>query len=389
MLPDTADTPPRSSVIYLDSCATTQVDPEVAQLVFDVMTSSYGNAGSRTHVYGQHAADLVTQARRQIAQAITAQPDEVLFTSGATEADNLAILGSAHRAAESGRRHIISTAVEHKAVLEPLQSLAARGFEVDLVAPDSSGRVQVEQITNKLRPETALVSVMHVNNETGVVQPILDLAQALEGHPAYLHVDAAQGFGKRNADLQSPRIDMISLSGHKVFAPQGIGALITRRRGFRRPDLQPLVHGGGQERGLRAGTLPVALIAGFGLAAFKADTEAANRAETCLKFRQQVLNGLAPLQPVLHGDQEHVLPHVINFSIPGADSEAVMLVWRELVAVSNGSACTSASYKPSHVLTAMGLPPEQVDGAIRMSWTHDTQPVDFHALVEAVLRLRG
>ena len=252
--------------VYLDCAATTPIDPRVRDVVLHYMDVEFGNAGSRTHIFGQEAAKGVQTAREQVAAVADARPEEVIFTSGATEANNLAILGLAEYGEKEGKRHIISTQIEHKAVLEPLQRLADRGFQVDLVAPSPDGYVSAEEIEKRLRSDTLLVSVMHVNNETGVIQPINDIAHLLNGHSAIFHVDAAQGFGKDIERLQNQRIDLLSASAHKLYAPKGIGALIARNHNSVRRKLSPLFVGGGQERGLRPGTLPVHLIAGFGSA---------------------------------------------------------------------------------------------------------------------------
>ncbi|MEV6631578.1 cysteine desulfurase DndA [Actinoplanes sp. NPDC051470] len=371
--------------VYLDANATTPVDKRVADLVMGYLTEEFGNAGSRTHEIGHAAQTAVARARRQVAQVVDSADDEVIFTSGATEANNIALLGLAPEGERSDRRHIVSTAIEHKAVLGPLERLAGSGFEIDLVKPDRFGRVSAEEIASKVRPDTLVVSMMAVNNETGVIQPLSELCGLLADQSAYLHVDAAQAFGKLLPELRHERIDLISISGHKIFAPKGIGALVTRRRGFRRPPLTPLLVGGGQERGLRPGTLPVALIAGLGLASELAVAEHAERRASCAAFRGEVLRGLAPLDPVIHGEPAHTMPHVVNLSLPGLDSEAVMVAWRGLLAVSNGSACTSASYDPSHVLSAMELPDDEIRSALRLSWTHLTEPVDW---TEAATRLR-
>jgi cysteine desulfurase len=280
----------------------------------------------------------------------------------------------------------VSTAVEHKAVLGPLARLARRGFDVELVAPGPGGAVDAGDVLRRVRPDTLAVSVMHANNETGSVQPVAEIAAGLGASEAYLHVDAAQTFGKVSDALSDPRVDLISASAHKVFGPKGVGALVARRRGWTRPPLEPLLVGGGQERGLRPGTLPVPLVAGFGLAADLAVAERDVRAKECLRLRQDVLAGLAAAGAVVNGDPESSLPHVLNVSFPGADSEAVMLAWRDLVAVSNGSACTSASYEPSHVLAAMGLPEARVRGAVRLSWWHGAEAVDWD---EAARRVGG
>ncbi|MBO0879189.1 MAG: cysteine desulfurase DndA [Mycobacterium sp.] len=386
---DAASTQP----VYLDCNATTPIDPRVADEVMHYLTVDYGNAGSRTHTYGQTAKDRVQHARRQVAVLADAQPDEVIFTSGATESNNLALLGLAPEGQRTNRRHIISTAIEHKAVLEPLEALSSQGFDVTLLKPTKGGWVGAEQVTAALRPDTLLVSVMHVNNETGVIQPIEQIADALAGHPAYFHVDAAQGYGKLLTPLRHPRIDLTSISGHKIYGPKGIGALIARRRRFSRPPLTPLVHGGGQERGLRAGTLPVALIAGLGAAAQLAHREHTTREHACAQFKQRLLDALAPLSPAVNGEPSRTIASTINISIPTragdsyADSEAVMLALKDTVAISNGSACTSQSYDPSHVLTAMGLSADRVQGALRFSWSYLSTEPDWHQLQQSIAQI--
>ena len=353
----------------------------------DWLTEGIGNAGSRTHEYGVRAKRLVQSAREQVAAVVGVTSDEVLFTSGATESNNIALLGLAPHGRSTERRHIVSTAIEHKAVLEPLQALEALGFEVSLIRPGATGAVPAELIAGSLRPDTLLVSVMHANNETGVIQPLSEIGDLLEDHRAYLHVDAAQGYGKDLVGLRHPRIDLISVSSHKMYGPLGVGALITRRRNFKRPPLSPLAHGGGQERGLRPGTLPVPLIIGFGAAAEQALANNAKRRERCKQIRSKALAELAPLNPRYHADLDATLPHVLNFSVPGVDSEAIMVALKDLAAVSNGSACTSQSYEPSHVLAAMGLPQEAIAGAVRISWCHMTPDVDWPAIVERLSTL--
>jgi cysteine desulfurase len=227
--------------IYLDHAATTPVDPRVAEVVMHYMVEEFGNAGSRTHEYGSRARKAVDTAREQVAAVVEAKPDEVIFTSGATESNNLAILGLAPFGEREGRRHILSTMIEHKAVLEPLAHLEKRGFEVELVRPTRGGWVEADDVLSRVRDDTLLVSVMHVNNETGVIQPIDEVAAGLEGRSAYFHVDAAQGYSKELQKLKHKRIDMISVSGHKIYAPKGVGALITRRRNRLRPPLEPLM----------------------------------------------------------------------------------------------------------------------------------------------------
>ena len=374
--------------VYLDCNATSPLDPAVRDAVVHWFGDEVGNAGSRTHGYGLRARREVQQAREQVGAVVEASSDEVLFTSGATESNNVAILGLAPFGEESGRRHIVTTAIEHKAVLEPVAALVERGFEVSLVAPDATGIVSPDAVRRELRLDTLLVSIMQVNNETGMRQPVEAIAHELDGHEAYFHVDAAQGFGKELNPLRSRRIDLISISSHKIYGPVGVGALVARRRGFDRPPLAPLTYGGGHERGLRPGTLPTALIVGFGVASSVAGRDAARRAEHCAAMRKKALAGLEPLGIRLHGDPEQCLPHVLNFSVEGVDSEAFMVAVKDLVAVSNGSACTSQSYTPSHVLEAMGLPREAVAGAVRMSWCHMTPEVDWDALAARIRSLR-
>ena len=374
---------------YLDCNATTPVDPRVRDAVVAFIDVEFGNAGSRTHEFGLRAKQTVQRAREDIARAARAKPDEVLFSSGATESNNIAILGLAAEGIASGRRHIVTTAIEHKAVLEPILELEKQGFEVTRLPVDRSGWVKPNQVAVAIREDTLLVSIIHVNNETGVIQPIKDIADALSDHESYLHVDAAQGFGKEFNELRTDRIDLISISGHRLYAPKGIGALVARRRGFRRCPLKPLQFGGGQERGLRPGTLPVHLIVGLGLAVRLATQEAAFREARCLAYRKEVLESLGPLEPTLHGDPSRTVPHTLNISFPQLDAEAVIVALKDLIAISNGSACTSQSYEPSHVLTAMGLPREQIDGAIRISWSHTTEPAEWGRVRKRIASLQN
>ena len=374
--------------VYLDCNATAPIEPVVRDAVFQWMTDELGNAGSRTHEYGLRAKRAVQHAREQVARVVDGAGDEVVFTSGATESSNLALLGLAEHGAQTNRRHIVSTAIEHKAVLEPLEVLEARGFSVTLVRPDENGLVPAGKIRDVLRPDTLLVSVMHANNETGAIQPLEEIAASLKCHDAYFHVDAAQGYGKDLEPLRSKRIDLISVSGHKIYGPLGIGALIARRRGFKRPPLKALMYGGGQERGLRPGTLPVPLIVGLGAAAETALKDQASRQERCRDIRHKALTALDPLGIRMHSDPDRTLSHVMNFSVPGVDSEAVMVALKDVAAVSNGSACTSKNYSPSHVLRAMGLPETDISGAIRVSWSHLTPDVDWLVLVARLDALR-
>ena len=378
MMPDTP--------IYLDCASTTPLDPRVREGMLPYLDGEFGNAGSRTHDWGRRARTAVEQARDRIAGVVASSRGDVIFTSGATESNNLAILGLA--AGVSGHPHIISTSIEHHAVLEPLAALGRRGLDVTLVNPGPDGVIDVAAIVAALRPDTLLVSVMHVNNETGVIQPIAEIAEALHGSNAYLHVDAAQSFARVLEPLRHSRIDLISLSAHKINGPKGIGALVMRRRNGERPPLQALMFGGGQERGLRPGTMPVALTVGLGLAAELAVAEADARAARCGAFRNSLLRGLAPLEPVVNGDLRKTVPYIINLAFPGLDAEVAMDAWQDLVAIAHGAACASQSYSCSHVLSAMQLPEWRKDGALRFSWNAGTPEPDWAALVDAVLPLR-
>jgi cysteine desulfurase len=382
----TSSLPPRP--VYLDCNATTPMEPSVRDAIHHYMVEEYGNAGSRTHDFGARAQQAVQRARDQVAAVVKAKRDEVVFTSGATESNNLALLGLTAFAGRSGRRHVVTTSVEHKAVLGPVNSLRQRGFEVTVLPVGPGGWVDPESVVEALRPDTLVVSVMQANNETGVLQPLNQIVEAVAGHDAFLHVDAAQGFGKDLEPLRSERIDLISASAHKLYGPKGVGALIARRRGFARPPLGALMFGGDQERGLRPGTLPVALLVGFGLAAELSIMENDSRRAANERYRDDALGHLGVLDPTFNGDQSRVLPHVLNVSFPGLDSEAVMVALRRLVAISNGSACTSQTYEPSHVLLAMGLVDAVVRGALRFSWSHLTPVPDWNAVVGAIRALR-
>ncbi|MBE0506981.1 MAG: cysteine desulfurase DndA [Marinospirillum sp.] len=371
---------------YLDMSASTPVLPEVAEAVAHHFLVEFGNAGSRTHSYGAQAKKAVEYARQQVANIVCAEKSGVIFTSGATESNNLAILGLRSYASEQKKRHVITTSIEHKAVLEPMSVLEKEGFEVTYLPVDESGVVSAVELSKALREDTVLVSVMHVNNETGSMQPIEALCDVLHGHDAYFHVDAAQSFGKISGSLVNERIDMMSVSGHKMYAPMGIGALILRKRGFMRVPLTPLMYGGGQERGLRPGTLPVPLIVGLGVACEHCLSKASQWQDHANSLKQALVAALDGLGAEYNGEQTS--PYILNFSVPGVNSEAAMVALKDIVAVSNGSACTSSSYTPSHVLLAMGLSEERTAGAIRVSWGPMTKTLPVEAIVNKLSTLK-
>jgi cysteine desulfurase len=383
VIPDSRSTP---RPVYLDCNATTPMDPRVLEAVIRFSAEEFGSAGSRTHVFGARARLACEGARSAIASLVDAASEEVVFTSGATESNNLALMGLAAFGEQSGRKHIVSTEIEHKSVLKPLEALSRRGFDVELVRPVSGGWVEAEAILGRVRPETLLVSVMQVNNETGVFQPIEEIAAGLSGLDAYFHVDAAQGFGRRLEGLREKRLDLISVSAHKIYGPKGIGALIARR--LDRLPLSPLFYGGGQEGGMRPGTLPVQLVVGFGVAASTAERERTEREMRCQRFRRRLLEALTPLAPVRNGEEDRCMPHVLNVSFPGVDAEEVIDAVGDLIAISNGSACASQSLSASHVVRAMGRAEEVVRGAVRFSWCHMTEDVEWEKVVQRIGQLQ-
>lgn len=373
--------------IYLDYNATTPLDPRVLDAMMPWFREP-ANAGSRTHSYGQRAKEAVETARSQVADVLGVAAQDIVFTSGATESNNLAILGLAAYGTETNRRHIVSTAIEHKAVLEPLQRMQSLGFEIELVKPTSGGFVEPEAIASRLRKDTLLVSVMHANNETGVLQPVTEIANLTRSSDALFHTDAAQTFGKEVEELRKVDADLISVSAHKVYGPQGIGALCVRRRQPRKRPIQPIAVGGGQERSLRPGTNPVALIVGFGQAAELSVSEHEARRQDATRLKHRLLEALKQVEHHINGDQRRTQSHVLNMRFPGVDSEALMMALRNAIAISNGSACTSSAYEPSHVLRAMGLSEDEAGESIRLSWGVGVSDFDVSPLTHAVEQTR-
>ena len=372
--------------VYLDYNATTPLDPRV----FETMKQWFSvpaNAGSRTHSYGQRAKDAVEKARAQVACVLGVKPEEIYFTSGATESNNIAILGLTQHGERTGRKHILSTAIEHKAVLEPLEEMARRGFNVELLPVTSGGYSDPDLVKGRLREDTLLVSVMHANNETGVLQPVREISELLTDTPTLFHTDAAQTFGKELLELKGLHCDLMSISAHKIYGPQGAGALIVSRKQYSRRPIASVLFGGGQERGLRPGTVPVPLVVGFGACAELANKVHCTRAAKAKQLKEQLISGLQKVDHMINGDQGRAQPHVINVRLPGIDSEALMMALRDEMAISNGSACTSASYNPSHVLQAMGLNEEEAGESIRISWGDGLESLPVDALLSAIENL--
>jgi cysteine desulfurase len=323
--------------VYLDCASTTPMEPEVLEVVVRVMRDDFGNPSSRTHVYGQRAKAITERARDQVAAAVGCEPSEVIFTSGATESNNIAIQGLVDLGHRTKRQHVVTSAIEHKSVLEPVAILETQGFEVTVVRPDQSGVVSAQSVLDAVRSDTLLVSIMGVNNETGAIQPIEEIGRLLVGSGTWLHVDAAQLFGKvRSVDILR-FAQLISLSGHKIFGPKGIGALICRRVNGRSILLQPLVCGGGQERGLRAGTLPAPLIAGLGTAAELSATNLLERREACISFRASAIAALTSIGARINCPTELTVPNILSIALDDIDAEAGIVAIKDLIAVSTGS----------------------------------------------------
>lgn len=359
--------------VYLDCNASNPIDPSVMQAMMEAYRCLQGNAGS-PHLHGMNAKEAVHVARDQIGRVVQAKRNEVYFTSGATESNNIAILGLAEHGRRTGKKHLISSAIEHKAVLEPLERMREWGFEITWIKPHSDGRIASQEMIEAIRPDTLLVSLMHVNNETGVIQPIDEVAEVALEKNIWMHVDAAQGFGRDIQRLAHPGISTISVSGHKIFGPQGIGALVVRRNRAECPALTPVLVGGGQELGLRSGTLAVALIVGFGLAAQLAYSEHRARAEACKRIGAIIEEWAGFHSARIHGDARYRMPHVLNMSIPGWDADDLLESVRDYISISDGAACTSVCATASHVLSAMGVKDPDLSGAARFSWSHHTDP---------------
>ncbi len=375
----------RTLPIYLDYAATTPVDPRVAEAMIECLrdVQLQGNPSSMTHEFGRRARAVVEKARAQVASAIGARADSIIWTSGATESNNLAIFGAARFNRDRGR-HIVSARTEHKAVLDTLKQLEAEGFEVTYLKPACDGIVHVEQVSEALRSDTQLVSLMHVNNEIGVVQDIAAFGRLCRERGVLLHVDAAQSVGKIPLDVQAMNVDLMSMTAHKVYGPKGIGALYVRRT----PPLglRPLMFGGGQELGLRSGTLPTHQIVGMGLAFELAQRELTSDVARIKALRQRLWDGISKCGDVeLNGDPEQRVCSVLNVSFHGIEGESLQFALSEL-AVSTGSACASASESPSYVLRALGRSDQLAQSSLRFSLGRYTNQAEIDAAVAAINR---
>jgi cysteine desulfurase len=377
--------------VYLDHASTTPVDSRVAERMAEVLRSQadFGNAASVTHVFGDAAAKLVESARAQVADAVRAEARDVIWTSGATEADNLAIFGVAQYYQERGR-HIVTSRTEHKAVLDPCRELQRRGWQVTYLVPDREGVIDPQQVAEALRPDTVLVSLMHINNEIGVVQNIAAVGAICERHGgAWLHVDAAQSVGKCPIDFASIGADLLSLSAHKAYGPKGVGALlVSQRNGSRgRVQLNALQFGGGQERTLRAGTLPTHQVVGMGLAFEIAATLTSMETARVAQLQQRLWQGLGSIGGVIrNGSASRSVPHILNVSFDGVEGESLIAAIQPYLAVSTGSACTSASAEPSYVLRALGRSERLCESSLRFGLGRSTTEGDIDTAIAVVSR---
>ena len=360
--------------IYLDYNASTPMDSRVLESMIEVYQNKYGNADSRTHEFGDNARQAVENSRQSVADLLGIKKDEIFFTSGATESDNISILGLKEYAEETGKKHIITTAIEHKAVLEPVHELEKCGFDVTYINPDSSGRINSDELLSCVRSDTLLVSVMHANNETGIIQPVDIIGEELSKTETFFHIDAAQSFGKLVKELKDIKYNFLSASAHKMYGPQGIGVLVLKKKRYKMPPVKSIMYGGSQERGIRPGTVPTALIVGLAKACDIANAEHEQNKKIYLKNKEQLLSALesSGVNYSINGDLNYSMPNTLNVSFNGVNSEALMLATRQYCSVSNGSACNSSSYKPSHVLSAMGLELDRIESAIRISWGVDS-----------------
>ncbi|GAA0559460.1 MULTISPECIES: IscS subfamily cysteine desulfurase [Rheinheimera] len=352
--------------IYLDYAATTPVDPRVAEkmMQFLTMDGEFGNPASRSHRFGWQAEEAVEIARSQIAELINADPREIVFTSGATESNNLAIKGAADFYRKKGK-HLITVKTEHKATLDTMRQLEREGYEVTYLEPQTDGMVTIEMLEAAIRPDTTVISVMFVNNEIGVVQDIAAIGELCRSKGIVFHVDSAQAAGKVDIDLQTLKVDLMSFSAHKVYGPKGIGALFVRRKP--RIRLEAQMHGGGHERGMRSGTLPTHQIVGMGEAFRIAKLEMAEENQRITALRDRLLEGVKDIEQVfLNGNREHRVPQITNISFNYVEGESLIMALKD-IAVSSGSACTSASLEPSYVLRALGMSDELAHSSIRFS----------------------
>ncbi|KAK5661276.1 hypothetical protein OQA88_11170 [Cercophora sp. LCS_1] len=374
--------------IYLDMQATTPVDPRVLDAMMPFYTGEYGNPHSRTHAYGWESEKAVEEAREHIAALISADPKEIIFTSGATESNNMSIKGVARFFGRSGKKkHIITCQTEHKCVLDSCRHLQDEGFEVTYLPVENTGLIDLDKLREAIRPETALVSIMAVNNEIGVVQPLEEIGKLCREKKVFFHTDAAQAVGKIPMDVNAMNIDLMSISSHKIYGPKGIGACYVRRRP--RVRLDPIISGGGQERGLRSGTLAPPLVVGFGEACRIAKEELPYDSKRIKFLSDRLLNGLLAMEHTSqNGDPNHFYPGCVNVSFAYVEGESLLMALKD-IALSSGSACTSASLEPSYVLRALGNSDESAHSSIRFGIGRFTTEQEIDYVLKAVTERVG
>jgi cysteine desulfurase len=374
---------PNQPPVYLDYQATTPCDPRVLEAMLPWFTEKFGNPASVTHAYGREAEAAVEQARVQVASIIKAEPREIIFTSGATESNNLAVKGALRFHRQFGKDHMVTLVTEHKCVIESARAMEREGSRVTFLPVESNGLIDLQKLEAALEEKTALVSVMAAHNEIGVIQPLAEIGALCRARSILFHSDAAQAVGKIGMDVDAMSIDLLSISGHKIYGPKGIGALYVRRRP--RARIEPLIDGGGQERGLRSGTLPTPLCVGLGVAAAVAEAEMAAEAPRLLALRQRFLNGLRQKLPrvQMNGDAEQRLPGNLNLSFPGIPALDLMAACPGL-ALSTGSACTAAEIEPSFVLRALGHSPELAASSLRIGLGRFSTEAEIDYAVEVL-----
>ena len=377
--------------IYLDNSATTPVDPRVMEAMIPYFTEKFGNAASRSHPFGWVAEEAVDYAREQVAKLINADPKEIIFTSGSTEANNLALKGVFEMYREKGN-HIITVTTEHKCILDTAKHIDKLGGEITYISVNDEGELNLEELEAAITPKTILISVMYANNEIGVIHPIKEIAAIAKKHNVLFHTDATQAAGKVPIDVQAEGIHLLSMSAHKMYGPKGIGALYVRRKNPR-VKVTAQIDGGGHERGMRSGTLAVPGIVGFGAACEINKNEMYDEAARLSKLRDKLENALLELEEVqVNGNRQHRLPHITNISFKWVEGEGLMMAFNKDIAVSSGSACTSASLEPSYVLKALGLGDELAHSSIRFSLgrftTEDQIDYTVKRVKDAVLKLR-
>lgn len=375
--------------IYLDNAATTKPDPRVVEKMLPYLTDIYGNPASTSHQFGWKASEAVENARAEVARLIGADPKEIVFTSGATESDNLAVKGAAHFYQTKGK-HLITVKTEHKAILDSMRQLEREGFEVTYLGVGEDGLISLDELQAAIRPDTTVVSVMWANNEIGVIQPIKEIGSICRERKIVFHCDATQAAGKTPIDVNDACVDLMSLSGHKIYGPKGVGALYVRRKP--RIRLETQMHGGGHERGFRSGTLPTHQIVGMGEAFRLARLELEQDAKHCLELREAFLDGIKDIpEHFINGSMEHRLPSNLNVSFACVEGESLMMALKDL-ALSSGSACTSASLEPSYVLRALGRTDDLAHSSLRITYgrfnTVEEMRYAARRLTESVAKLR-